>query len=253
MNMNDALYRNNPPYVNMNLYHGRNSLNKRDLERLLGQLRRYRNEYRLAGSRVVSNTIKNLEKSLLLLARSGSRRITRENLLKARSRLKHVPSPHTIYRKAPFSASNLQKAKAKLRPTSYTKSSQKLANLTLRKLIESGRGANVPWHMVPTGSLRKSLSKPRITRANLGVGQKNMNIVRNFKYYLNENTVNYFATKYGLTPEQNLRLYRTVLNIQFPEPGTNRRLVELHKKYMKKGSFTARDVWRILKEVLEQK
>lgn len=278
MNMNDVLYMNNPPYVNMNLYHRRrNSLTKSNIERLLGQLRRYRNEYRLAGSRVVSNTIKNLENSLIRAAISGSRQVTRENLLKARSRLRLVPKQN--YRKAPFSASNLQKAKAKLRPT-YTRSPQKLANLALRKLVRTGRGANVPWHMVPKGSLRRALSKPKITQANVRVGKTNLNIVKNFKSYMNlvknaqeyasgintnsnsnsnsninvnrifRNALNAYRNRYGLTPEQDQRLYVTVLKIaRFPKPGMSRTLVKMREKYLKKGFLNAKDVGFIMKKI----
>lgn len=272
MNMNDALYMNNPPYVNINLYHRRNSLTKSNIERLLGQLHRYRNEYRLAGSRVVSNTIKNLENSLVRASISGSRQVTRENLLKGRSRLRRVRKPS--YRKAPFSASNLQKAKANLHPTS-TRSPQKLANIALRKLVRTGRGANVPWHAIPSGSLRGALSKPKITQANVRVGKTNMNIVKNFKSYMNlvknaheyasgintnngdqnlnrifQSSLNSYRDKFGLTREQDQRLYGTVLKIaRFPKPGMSRTLVQMREKYLKKGFLNAKDVGFLMKKI----
>ena len=264
--MNNVLYRNNPPFVNLNLYHRRNSLTKSNTERLLRQLRKYRDEYRLAGSRVVSNTIKNLENSLVRSSVSGPRTVTRENLLKARSRLK--PS----YRRTPFSASNLQKAKANL---TRRKSPQttKLANLTLRKLIGTGKGANVPWHIIPTGSLRRALSKPKITQANVRVGKTNMNIVKNFKSYMNlvknaqeyasgnnnnsgnlnrmfRNSLNSYRNRYGLTPEQGQRIYSTVLKIaRFPKPGMSRSLVKMREKYLKTGFLNAKDVGFIMNRI----
>ena len=268
--MNNVLYMNNPPFVNLNLYHRRNSLTKSNTERLLGQLRRYRDEYRLSGSRVVSNAIKNLENSLVRKSQTGSRQVTRENLLKARSRLRRVPRT-TTYRKAPFSASNLQKAKAKLRPTTSTRRSppQKLANLTLRKLIGTGRGANVPWHIIPTGSLRRALSKPKITQANVRTGKTNMNIVKNFKSYMNlvknvqeyasginnnggnlNRFLNAYRNKYGLTPQQDQRLYGTILKIaRFPKPEMSRQLVKMREKYLKKGFLNAKDVGFLMKRI----
>jgi len=182
-------------------------------------------------------------------------------------------------RKVPFSASNLQKAKAKLRSRRQSPPTTKLANLALRKLIRTGRGANVPWHTIPTGSLRKALSRPKITQANLRVGKTNMNIVKNFKKYMNlvkniheyetginalsnsnsnsssinvnrifRNGLNAYRVKFGLTPQQDQRLYSTVINIssRSPKPGS---LVQMREKYLKKGFLTAKDVGLLMKKI----
>ena len=270
MNMNNALYRDNPPFVNFDLYHRRNSLNKGDLERLLSQLRRYRNEYRLAGSRTVQNTIKNLESNLVRKSTAGSRAITRENLIKGRSRLRRVPVTKT-YRRAPFSASNLQKAKAKLRHSRANSPAKKLANISLRKIIQTGRGGNVPWHVVPSGSIRRAMTSPKITRTNVRTGRTNLNTVRNFKTYVNlvknsheyfsrlnnenennlnrilQNSLGFYRNKYGLTPEQDQRLYSAVLKIvKTPKPGMSTFLTKMREKYLKKGFLNAKDVSSLL-------
>lgn len=264
--MNNGLYRNNPPYVNFNLYERRNTLRKNELEKLLRQLRRYRNEYHLGSSKNVRNTLQNLENNLLRESKFGRKGVTRENILKAKTRLRRV---HRGYRMTPFSSSNLKSVQLRhVSPVSAAKKS--LANLTFNKLVKQGRLGNIPLNVLPRGTLMRGITSPRmgITGLNLRIGKTNLNTVRNFKNYINllRNSHNYntsninnqniarmfrttlaaYRNKYGLTVEQERKLKLAVVKItRFPN-NKNPFLVKLRQKYLKKGFLNAKNIARLM-------
>lgn len=273
--MNNALYRNNPPYVNFNLFERRHALSKREIEKLLGQLRRYRNEYQLWSSNSVKNTIKNLENNLLHESKFGKKVVTQQNILLGRSRLKRVGKQG--YRKAPFTASNLIQSRRRLRHISPKK--QTLANYALNKLMKQGRVANIPFDVFPTGALRRAISsKPRmgITRANVRTKKTNLNTVKNFKHYINlvRNSNNFYRmannnngngnrnftsmfnesfgsyrNKYGLNSDQEKKLRSAIRKITYraePIGQTGPFMTKLREKYKKRRFLNARNIAKLI-------
>lgn len=273
-NLENALYRNNPNYVNMNLFTRRNSLTKPELEKLLGQMRRYRNEYRLHSSQALTNLLLNLEENYIKKSRAGS--VRWQNLVLAKSRLRKTPAP--MYRRAPFTAANLQSAKAKLRPVSTRSRSPSLANLALAQMIKTGRGANVPMNILPPGSIRRVVPKSKISETNLAFGKKRLDLVKNFKAYMaavrnakrfaetketvNRNVRNYvegvfqavlnsYRVKYGLKPDEAQLLYSSVLKIMNDTKNYPRQpfLMGIRNKYRKYGFLSQKDVESLIRSM----
>lgn len=277
-NLENALYRNRPRYVNMNLFERRYSLTKPELEELLGQMRLYRNDptHYMQSSQALRNLLSNLENNYVEKSRRGAGSVRWQNLVLGKSRLRTVRKP--VYRRAPFTAANLQSAKAKLRSVPKRRSPPSLANLALAQMIKTGRGANVPMNALPMGSIRRAVPKSKISETNLAFGKKRLELVKNFKAYMaavrnakrfaetketvNRNLRNYvegvfqavlnsYRVKYGLKPDEAQLLYSSVLKIMNSNRNYPRQqfLTGIRNKYRKYGFLSQKDVESLIRSM----
>jgi hypothetical protein len=277
----NALYRNFGQHnVNMNTfenyYYNRN-VPRNKLRNLSNSLKRYKRKIGYSPS--LNSIIKNIDSSLNKTKKQQT--VTRENLLKARSRLKRkFPNTATVpfsqknipghigrgYRKLPFRIKN-----KKLRTVSPQKNKNKLASIALRSIVSSGSGKNVPWNVLPKGSIRSSI-KGKITPANVRVGMTNLRMVREFKNYMNlvktarevatsqgnhenleellkRNLNNYHRKKFGLDSKAGQMLYSSILRILYVNNPKQPFLQKMKSKYNKYGFFGAKNIWRLLRSM----
>ncbi len=200
----NALYMNYGRHnVNMNAlnnYYNGMRIPANKLRGLITSLEKYRNQHNPSNS--VKNFIKNMKEELSLTVRNEGKRalprITRENILLGKSRLrrrfpegtilkfspKNIPGHITTgRRRVPFSVENLKTQKARLRPVVRKSPPKSLAATALFQAMRQGKSPNMinlPPKLV-TSALK---GKGRVTPANFSVGKTNLKMVREFKNYI---------------------------------------------------------------------
>lgn len=280
--------------VNMNAlnnYYSGRRLSKDRLRSLITSLEKYRNQYNPSQS--VKNFIKNMKEELSLNVRNEGKRalprITRENILLGKSRLRRKFPEGTALKfssgnipehivggrpRVPFTAGNLQSQKVRL--MSRRRSPPRPRSLAATALFQAmSQGRAVSPLLLPSGLVTSALKgKGRVTPANVSVKKTNLKMVREFKNYvelakrarefasssnsLNANieqayqrNLNSYRTKFRLKGKKNAELlYKIVLLTT----GSNRSLsnpfyIQLRNEYKKYGFFKASTIAKILRTI----
>ncbi len=283
----NALYRNYGGRHNVNMnalnnYYSGRPLSANRLRGLITSLEKYRDRYNPSQS--VKKFIRNMKDEL------GADpyfrpKISRENILRAKSRLRrrfpegtalkfssrNIPGHITTGRRVQFTAENLQAQKARLKKTSSSPPRPRsLAATALFQVMGQVSPSRLPPGLM-TAALR---GKGRVTPANVRVSKTNLKMVREFKNYVNlvkrarefasssnsvnanieqafQRNLNSYRTKFKLEGKKNAQLlYKTVLLATKSDiPLRTPFYIQLRKEYKKYGFFKASTIAKILRTI----